>query len=342
MGSKVRLPQWLPKNRNGWQESGGSLDVRHSRSIMGFLYRAVDLYAIEEKWISGFTRNLAHHNVNLKTYGGCWDRHVPIHVDNRKLIAIWNETEDTWKSLKESREVDGVDGDDGAVRQSCVRTCRKFWREKAREIGLTPEAFASFALTRHASVAWILCVPELLVTFMRGTSDGKQACRLERMLPDEQQDQSTDTTLAHRDQRVLQDFRRLANDSYKAEPIYEETLPVDDVFYTHGHVSSTFSCGRTLESTAKELMNGKIYPLTQPFLVLRVVKIQGRYRAFNNRRLYVLKRLRQHILALHGEVAAAKLMVRVHVLDTEDKRVMSKYIFSDSSENDGYSVIVRE
>ena len=87
----------------------------------------------------------------------------------------------------------------------------------------------------------------------------------------------------------MMDFRH-------ASPPYTPPYQVDPatVFHSHAKIRKTFSgCGRRVEGTLQEIIEGKLSPRDLPFITVMRDPATGHLFSINNRRLWVLKRCRE-------------------------------------------------
>eukprot|EP00927_Polykrikos_kofoidii_P003331 TRINITY_DN11320_c0_g1_i9.p1 TRINITY_DN11320_c0_g1~~TRINITY_DN11320_c0_g1_i9.p1 ORF type:complete len:1182 (-),score=219.67 TRINITY_DN11320_c0_g1_i9:15-3560(-) len=116
------------------------------------------------------------------------------------------------------------------------------------------------------------------------------------------------------------------------------TVPVEEIRFTHFDVSDHFKDGRPLVSTLDDLIAGRAHPLTSPFLVLDVVRVDDILWTFRNRRLAILKAFAGY---LHQQGSDVDVDVRVHMLSPSSDRVIAKYVESKSTQCHGVHVVVR-
>ena len=87
----------------------------------------------------------------------------------------------------------------------------------------------------------------------------------------------------------------------KRQPPYFIEIDPSIVYFTHARIRSTFSgCGRKVEETLDEIINGKLKPADLPFIT--VMYDGSVYYSLNNRRLWVLKQCKERGLVDHIRV----------------------------------------
>ena len=76
------------------------------------------------------------------------------------------------------------------------------------------------------------------------------------------------------------------------------------IYFSHAKIRKTFSgCGRRVEATLQEIVDGKLSPKDLPFITVMRDNSTGHLFSINNRRLWVLKRCReQGLLGPEGVV----------------------------------------
>jgi len=77
--------------------------------------------------------------------------------------------------------------------------------------------------------------------------------------------------------------------SDRPQPFFMEIDP-SIVYFSHARIRTTFSgCGRRVEDTLAEIVEGRLKPEALPFITVIFCRATGAYFSLNNRRLWVLK-----------------------------------------------------
>ncbi|CAE7242867.1 unnamed protein product [Symbiodinium sp. CCMP2456] len=109
----------------------------------------------------------------------------------------------------------------------------------------------------------------------------------------------------------------------------DTVLEVDSVKYTHDRISKRFKhgphAGEPIEHLVRDITEGRVDPLTEPRLRLKVVRHGSQYYSLNNRRLHALK-----------EARATHLSARVYDMDP----ITAKFLMAFSTTSDGADVQV--
>lgn len=109
----------------------------------------------------------------------------------------------------------------------------------------------------------------------------------------------------------------------------DQVLEVDSVKYTHDRISRRFKhgphAGEPIERLVRDIAEGRVNPLTEPRLRLKVVRHGSQYYSLNNRRLHALK-----------EARATHLSARVYDMDP----ITAKFLMAFSTTSDGDDVQV--
>ncbi|CAJ1358846.1 unnamed protein product [Effrenium voratum] len=113
--------------------------------------------------------------------------------------------------------------------------------------------------------------------------------------------------------KILEQVTHEGADLRESMPFKEKTMPVDEVFFTHGQVSPQFRNGGSLTQLLGDLRRGRLLPQTDPRLRLDVVKL-AKVRSVNNRRLWVLKEFQQELRRHRPKSDTVKVAVRLHPL----------------------------
>ncbi|CAK0833418.1 unnamed protein product [Prorocentrum cordatum] len=103
-------------------------------------------------------------------------------------------------------------------------------------------------------------------------------------------------------------------------PCQSQELSVSQVFFTQGDISPKFGAGGSFATLIGHLLQGKI-TLRDPRLELMVVRLGGRYRSLNNRRLYNLKQFQKDCCP-HEDI---KVPARVYKLCRVTARVILSF-----------------
>jgi hypothetical protein len=81
--------------------------------------------------------------------------------------------------------------------------------------------------------------------------------------------------------------------SHPTHPIHTQVDPAT-VYFSHSKIRTTFSgCGRKVEATLQEIVDGRLTPSELPFITISRDPATGHLFSINNRRLWVLKRCRE-------------------------------------------------
>eukprot|EP00439_Symbiodinium_sp_Y106_P043949 s2120_g5.t1 len=120
------------------------------------------------------------------------------------------------------------------------------------------------------------------------------------------------------------------NDSLPRKVTDEDmVLEVDSVKYTHDRISRKFKHGphegEPIENLVRDIAEGRVDPLKEPRLRLKVVRHGSKYYSLNNRRLHALKK-----------AGATHLRARVYDMDP----ITAKFLMAFSTTSDGADVQV--
>jgi len=75
----------------------------------------------------------------------------------------------------------------------------------------------------------------------------------------------------------------------RPQPFFTEVDPAI-VYFSHARIRTTFSgCGRKVEDTLTEIVEGRLKPEMLPFITVMFDRATGTYFSLNNRRLWVFK-----------------------------------------------------
>lgn len=133
---------------------------------------------------------------------------------------------------------------------------------------------------------------------------------------------------------VLRRLRGQIVATCKVEPPELVTVCCDDLFYTQKGCSDRFRGGRYLEDTIQALLNGSVDPQRDEWLVLEVVKKDGRLLSNDNRRLYCLKEYQRRRLE------PGKVMVRIRVFYWDS--AWNSFQRHHDTKNGGTEIFVRQ
>lgn len=88
----------------------------------------------------------------------------------------------------------------------------------------------------------------------------------------------------------------------RPQPFFTEVDPAI-IYFSHARIRTTFSgCGRKVEDTLAEIMEGRLKPEALPFITVMLDRATGTYCSLNNRRLWVFKECKKRGLLEHIRV----------------------------------------
>lgn len=88
----------------------------------------------------------------------------------------------------------------------------------------------------------------------------------------------------------------------RPQPFFTEVDPAI-IYFSHARIRTTFSgCGRRVEDTLTEIVEGKLNPEALPYITVMLDRATGTYFSLNNRRLWVFKECKKRGLLEHIRV----------------------------------------